>query len=163
MGKHLFAAIFLAASAAAQPNLSGVWDWDKSQGTHKPGEPEAVRMKIDQQGSAITITMRAATRVQTEENAYNLVAGQESKGQMHGSPMTSKTKWDGGTLVVNSIAVIMKKDLRMDNWYTLSADGNTLTMKEVNQFGDEPSNEGVRIFRRDASANWGSLPPPKMA
>ena len=90
MGKHLFAAIFLAASAAAQPNLSGVWEWDKSLGTHKPGEPENFRVKIDQQGNNITITMRVNARVQVEQNTHRLVAGQETKGEIHGSPMTSR-------------------------------------------------------------------------
>jgi hypothetical protein len=163
MGKHVFAAIFLAASAAAQPNLSGVWEWDKSQGTHKPGEPDNFRVKIDRQGNNIAITMRANARGQVEQNSYKVIAGQETKNEMHGSPMTSRAAWDGAALTVHSIAVIMKKELRMDDRWTLSADGNTLTMRELHQYGSEPEGEDVRVLVRKPTTSWEPDAPPKMA
>ncbi|HEV8147569.1 MAG TPA: c-type cytochrome [Bryobacteraceae bacterium] len=163
MGKYTLVTVLLAASAAAQPNLSGVWEWDKSQGTHKPGEPEDFRVKIDQQGNAITIIMRVNARGQVEQNTHKVIAGQETKGEIHGSPMTSRAAWDRTALTVHSIAVIAKKELRMDDRWTLSADGNTLTMRELHQYGSEPEGEDVRVFTRRPATSWEPDAPPKMA
>jgi hypothetical protein len=77
--------------------------------------------------------------------------------------MTSRAAWDGAALTVHSIAVIAKKELRMDDRWTLSADGSTLTMRELHQYGTEPEGEDVRVFTRRPATSWEPDAPPKLA
>jgi hypothetical protein len=145
-----------AISVLAQPNLSGVW-----QVKHKTDD---IHIKIDQQGSNVAITMRVASEGQQQQQlAFRFTVGAESRNEIHGAPMTSRTEWDGSTLVVRSLAVIGGKELRMTDRWVLASDGKTLTRSELHQYGSEPEGEDVLILDRRPDSAWQPDAPPKMA
>ncbi|HKA00975.1 MAG TPA: photosynthetic reaction center cytochrome c subunit family protein, partial [Candidatus Solibacter sp.] len=95
--------------------------------------------------------------------ANHYIAGQETRGEMHGVPLTSRTSWEGASLVIESSAKIMGKELRLTDRYTLSADGNRLTMTERHQFGTEPEGVDTQVFDRRPPGSWEPDKPPKPA
>src|SRR5262249_21362342 len=76
-----------------------------------------------------------------------------STGTMHGGPMTSESSWDGQTFVVKSV-VKLNQDLVLADYWSLSADGNTLTFREVSKFGTSPENDSTRFFTKKPDAAW---------
>jgi hypothetical protein len=161
MGKTILIATLLAACATAQPNLSGVWELDKE--STKGKAPDSFRMRIEQQGTSISIVTRVTNRGQMEQNFRKLVIGQETKGEMHGGQMTCQSEWDGATLLVHSVTPLGGKDLKLTDRYTLSADGNHLTFREWHQYGDETAGEDERVFVRKPTASWEPDASPKLA
>src|SRR5262249_46731562 len=107
-------ALLCASVGAAQPvNLSGVWEHNRAASSPSKQAPDSMLVKIDQQGTTVDIVIRATVRGNLEQMSNRYVVGQETRGEMHGAPMTSRTEWEGGTLVVHSVAKIMNKDLKM--------------------------------------------------
>ncbi len=164
MSKLTVFALLCAVAAAQTPvNLSGVWEHNRAASPPARQAPESMRVKIDQQGANIEITYRVIQRGNLEQMSNRYTVGQETKGEMHGAPMTSRTEWDGSALVVRSVAMIMGKELKMTDRYTLSADGNTLTMRERHQYGDEPEAEDTHVLDRRPAASWEPDKPPAPA
>lgn len=155
-------AIPFAIGAQAPPNLSGVWQVNKEKTPFKR-QPEDMRIKIDQQGSNVAVTMRVVSEGQQQQLAFRYTVGAESRNEIHGAPMTSRTEWDGSTLVVRSLAVVGGKELRMTDRWVLGGDGKTLTRSELHQYGSEPEGEDVLIMDRRPDSTWEPDAPPKMA
>jgi hypothetical protein len=156
---------FCAISQDAVPNLSGVWRWNPQKSPRREHPPEDMRVKIEQNGSDISITFRARNNGQEEINAAKLQIGSDdNKNEIHGAPMTSKAAWDGATLVVHSVAKFGAQELRMDDRWTLSGDKQTLTFTERHQFGAEPqATEDTSVFDRQPDGSWEPPQPPKPA
>ena len=145
------------------PDLSGVWELNKTAGTPARNMPDRMRVKIEQQGSAFSVTMRVSAQGRNMQQTQKYAIGGESKNEMNGSTMTGHASWEGDTLVVRSSGVFMKKELKLNDRWSVSADGNTLTFRERRQFGDEPEGENVRIFNRQPAASWEADQAPQLA
>jgi hypothetical protein len=156
---------FLAFPQGSTPNFSGVWHWNPQKGQHSGQPPEDMRMKIEQSGPDVTITMIARNKGQEEVNTQRLKIGSDNnKNTINGAPITSKTAWDGNTLVVDSAAKFGAQELRMTDRWTLSADKQTLTFVEKHQFGAEPQpTEDTTVFERQPDTAWQPPQPPKPA
>jgi hypothetical protein len=156
---------FIATSAAAQPpiDLSGVWEHSKEASSPQKQPIESAKMKIEQKGSTIDITMRAVQRGNLEQMSNRYIASQETRGEMHGVPTTSRTEWDGNTLVVHTVAKMMGRELRLTDRYTLSVGGDRLTITERHQFGTEPEGEDRQVFDRRPLSTWEPDKPPAPA
>jgi len=152
-----FLGLVLWAHAQATPDFSGVWELSKS------AAGSGMKMRIVRQGPAFEVTVRAQVRGAVEQQSNRFVVGQESKGEMHGAPMTSRAEWDGTTFVVHSVAVIMGKELHLTDRLSLSPDGNVLTFRERHQYGSEPEGEDVRVLDRRPAESWEPDAPPKAA
>ena len=159
----LVSAIALVSWAQAEPNLSGVWQLNKDKTKFERHPPDTMRIKIDQQGSNITITMRVVEQGQQQQTAFRNTVGADSRNEIHGFPMTSRTEWDGNTLVVRSVAMVNGQELRMTDRYELGADGNTLTRSETHQYGSEPEGQEMLILDRKPDSTWEPDAPPKNA
>ena len=159
----LLAFLVLSATGQTPVNFSGVWELNKTASPAIPDMPDSMKVKIDQQGEAIEVTIRVVARGNLEQISNRYAVGQQTKGEMHGAPMTSRAEWDGAVLVVRSVAVIMGKELRLADRFSLSADGNTLTFRERHQYGAEPEGENVHVFDRRPAASWEPDSPPKPA
>lgn len=142
--------IAYALSAAAQPNLAGIW-----QAT----TPEPIMAKIDQQGGAFEFTIRAAGT----EQSYKAVVGQETTGAIGGVPITIGAEWDSGTLVVHIHAAVQGKEVRVTSRYTLSSDGNALDLQESHKLTDTPEGKDARVYTRRPATAWVKDPPPTPA
>ena len=163
MNKFAASLLFVFCAAAQNPpNLSGVWEWNKDKNTQERG-PDRLRCKIEQQGSNIAFAFRADIGPRKEQQAHRVVIGQETRGEMHGAPMTSRAEWDRDTLVIRSVAVIANKELRLTQRWTLSPDGGKLTMRERRQYGAEPEAEEAHVLERRPETSWEPDAPPKPA
>jgi hypothetical protein len=143
---------------AQTPNLAGVWEQ-----TPAPNQSNSIKIKIDQKPEAIEIAIRSTERGQTEQIANRFVVNQETKGEMHGAPMTARATWDGNVFVVNSLTKFGADELRMTDRFSISPGGNTLTFREVSKFGSEPERDNVRTLDRKPDSSWQPDAPPKPA
>jgi hypothetical protein len=159
----VFMALACWTSAQTPPNLAGVWELRKSESAPAGRMPDSMKIKIDQQAMAFDMTIRVVAAGKLEQQSFRYIAGQETKGEMHGAPMTSRAELDERALVVRSVAVIGGKELRLTDRFNLSADGNTLTFRERHQYGSEPEAEDTRVFDRRPATSWEPDAPPKRA
>ena len=130
MHKLFLAALLLASTVFAAPNLTGDWKLNiaKSQYGAMPA-PVAVTRKIKQAGVDFSMStfQKTAQREGTSELHYttdgkecvNKVANGESKGTAF---------WAGDNLVIESSQQIQGADLKSREIWSLSADGKTLTI-----------------------------------
>jgi len=155
----------LSAICQAQPtNFSGIWRRNPAKSQSSGNPPEDMRVKIDQNGSDLTVTFRVRNKGQEETITQRLRVGtDDNKNEIHGAPMTSKAAWDGATLVVTSVAKFGDQDLHMNDRWTLSADKQTLTFKEGHQFGSESAAEDTQVFDKQPDGSWEPPQPPKPA
>jgi hypothetical protein len=126
IGSVPVAGLLISAVMCAQaPNLSGVWkaNPEKSKGIPPQG---AYLVIIDQSGSKITQTIGLTTQRGEQRSllTYDL-SGKEARGTFQGLPMKSTAAWQEGSLVVNAT----QPTGSMHEKYTLSGDGNTLTVE----------------------------------
>src|SRR5262245_58625109 len=113
---------------AQSPNLPGVWELNLANEPAGSERPERMRVRIDRDGTGFLLTIRARVRGQSDQMSFRYTPGEETRNEMRGAPMTSRAEWQGGTLVVRSIAVFGgARELRTTDRLTVSPDGNTLT------------------------------------
>lgn len=152
---------FGAVSQDTVPNLSGVWrrNSQKSSPTNHP--PDDMRVKIEQNGPDVTISLRSSNNGREEITTERLRIGSaDNKNEIHGTPMTSKAAWERFALVVDSTARFGDGELRMNDRWTLAPDGQTLTFTERHQFGAEPqATEDTHVFDRQPDGSWEQTPP----
>ena len=129
------------------PNFSGIW------------EHSSTRLKIEHKGQSFAVTFRTPTEQDTQRYAI----GQESKNELHGGQMTSRSAWEGDTLVIRSVVLYGKQELHLVDRWTLSSDGNKLTFSEKHQFAAEPEAEDTRVFNRLQDDAWEQNAPPNLA
>ena len=137
-------------SQAPPPDLSGVWRLN-AQASHFSGSPPAeMWVRLEQNGPDITITIRG-----DEEEVEKLrIGSDDNQGQIHGAPMKSAAKWDGSTLAVDSVATFGADELRMNDRWTLSPDGKSLTFQERHQFKTEPAGDETMVFDKQPNETW---------
>jgi len=164
MNRIVVALAFLPwALAQTVPNFTGIWELDPSRSTSSGQKPEKMVVKVDHQGNDLTVTFRVTRGGEIQQESQKYVIGQDNKTEMHGAPMTSHAEWDGTTLAVRSVAVIAGKELRLADRWSLSGDGNTLTLRERHQYGADPEAEDVHAFSRRPADSWAPDAPPKPA
>jgi hypothetical protein len=151
-------------SQCAAPDFSGIWKLDPQRShSSNPGTHD-MRVKIVQSGDDVTLIMRVESQRGEEMTTYHLRAGSnDNKNEIHGAPMTSSAKWDGGALVIESVAIFGARELHLNDRWTVSADGQTLTFVERHQFGTEPEAEDTMVFAKQVNATWEPPKPPKPA
>lgn len=102
-------------------------------------------MQIQHEGT--TIRCRIDTAVTPDHGcAYN-TDGSEARAQGGGITVSSKTKWEGRNLLINSIVSGSKNYTRMDRW-TLSRDGNTLRVRREIA-GANGGIESILVYQRE--------------
>jgi hypothetical protein len=160
--------ILCSVSVLAQtgvPNLSGVWKRNAEKSKPSRKGPDEMWVKIDQDGTQIHMAMRVRSGNGVENQDFTFRAGlEENKNTMHGAPMTGQTRWEGGALLIDSVASFgTNHDLRLNERWTLSADGQTLSFVERHQFASEPAAEDLYVFDRMPPAAWQQEEKPKLA
>ncbi len=116
--------------------------------------PSEMQVRIEQGGSGITITIRG-----DEETIEKLRIGSDNHNQIHGAPMISAVKWEGTTLVVDSVATFGADELRMNDRWTpaFARRAKTLTFKEHHQFKAESAGDGNDGFRKTKRGDLGAV------
>jgi hypothetical protein len=120
------AAIGTGLICAQNPDFSGVWkaNAEKSKGIPQGGSYIAI---IEQKDGRLTQTNGITTQRGEQRSTFRWdLSGKEARGTLGGLPMVSTAKWDGGALVVDGK---QPNNRSMTAKYSLSADGNTLTLE----------------------------------
>jgi len=153
-----------AISQESGPNLSGIWRWNPDK-SHVSGPPASNRrVKIEQQGSDIAITVRVVYRIGEEFRKYHFTIGSDDNtNELMGFPLKSTVHWKDGALTVDSTAATDDGELHMADTWTLSADGQTLTFHQNRTVGDRPPAEDLIVYEKQPEADWEPPQPPKPA
>jgi hypothetical protein len=121
-----------SASTSAKPNFSGTWvlDPSKSDFGAMPG-PSSATDVIDHKEPSVKISVKQTNAMGDMAFAMDLVDdGQKvSTWQIFGSEAKSTAHWDGDTLVITTDTTIQDNAMKIASRYTLSPDGNTLTVR----------------------------------
>ena len=148
-------AAFWAVQAISQestPNLSGIWRWNPEK-SHVSGPPASNRrVKIEQQGTDLTVTIRVVGRGGRGIPQVPLTPSVRTTtpNEMMGSPLKSKVQWKDGALAVDSVATMGMGEIHFRDTWTLSPDGQTLTFHESRVMGDRPPQRGYDCLREAA-------------
>lgn len=183
-----FTAVSLSAQATPS-NFAGVWHINVSQsgaphaamppappagaGPQRPGPRPApgpqiapdTTLNIEQNGAVLTVTQRATEHGRTEEETmrYPLQAGLLSVNPAMGTRATSRSRWAGKALLVDTIADLGESSYHARDRWSLSADGKTLTLDQWVQMGTRPPSHLVEVFDRAPDSAWTPAPPAKPA
>jgi len=157
-----FAAVFLltlcALGAAGQektPDISGVWRWNPQKGDHRGKPPDSMRVKIDQNGPELAIVFVVRSKGVDDVMAWRYrVGSDDNANDMHGGAMKSAARWQGNAVAIDSVVMYGTDALRLNDLWTLSADGQTLTFRQRHQFMSEPAGEDVDVFEKQPDAAW---------
>jgi len=155
-------AMLLAAGGVAakmpegdRPDFSGYWHLDKEK-SKVSAETSTMWMKVEQAGSTLMENLRTFHAKGGEENQVFVYAmgGAESHNAMHGAPMKSTVERDGDTLAFHSVAIYGSDALKMEDRWSLSEDGATLTFREQSQFAQEAPRDALYVFTRSEAKEW---------
>ena len=125
--------VLCAGSLAAQgrkPNFSGTWKMDPAKSDYGTMEtPQSVTRKIVHEEPNVTmvVTQKNSRGDMTTEFKY-ATDGKEYVNKTRLGEARSTLRWDGDALLLSTRRTVMGRDLRIDDRWTLSADGRTMTI-----------------------------------
>ena len=124
-------ALCVSSLVAQTPSLTGVWKANIDASNFGRMKPNAYMMIIQQQGSTLRETIGDSGMMGEYRSSFTFnTTGQDSRNSFRGMPEHSKAQLTGGTLTIDS-TVVGPRPQTMNDKYTLSADGNTLTIDSV--------------------------------
>jgi hypothetical protein len=119
------------ATAAERPDLTGVWrmNRDKSEFGFLLG-PASRTDRIEHREPSLKLT-RTQSQGDAEVSAdwACTTDGRECLNTARGNPLRSTVRWDGDALLVESRGRFQDQDVRIQERWTLSSDGKTLTVQ----------------------------------
>jgi hypothetical protein len=131
----LILSVVLAAVASAQshPDFSGTWKQDNSKSTIRPGSTIQYSNKIELRDQKVTVTTILGANGDHKESTYSreyVIGGKAStSSDREGDQFTNTVKWDGDSLVFETVEKEKTATLTSREVWTLSPDGRTLTKK----------------------------------
>lgn len=153
---YWIAAVGTGLLCAQTPDFSGVWmaNAEKSKGLPPQAKYLAV---IEQKDGRLTQTSGVTTQRGEQRSVYRWdLSGKEARGTLGGLPMLSTAKLDGGTLTV---AARQPNNRSLNAKYSLSGDGNTLTLEITGGRADQmlllekqPDSAGDALRKPEATA-----------
>ena len=135
-----------AAVAFAQnhPDFSGTWKQNLEKSATKSTWLKSYVNKIEQQDTNLKVTTTMVSDRGERSFDHSYVIGKEDKNQDHdGDQYTTNIKWDGKTLVFETVEKEHDATLTNKEVWTLSEDGKTLT-KNIHHSG--PRGESDQNF-----------------
>lgn len=121
----------VGALAQAKPNFSGTWTMvpDKSSFGQMP-TPSAMTRTITHTEPTLKIVTFQTIPGQPDTNIQTVYTtdGKPAQNTVSGNPMTTIGKWEGSTLVLNSTMSYQGTDITIEDRYSLSDAGKTLTV-----------------------------------
>jgi hypothetical protein len=114
---------------APPPSITGVWKANLDTSTFAGQKPSGYLMIIQQQGSMVRESIASSSMMGDYRSAFTFsTTAPDSRNSWRGLPMHSKAVWTDGALIIDS-HVAGARPQTMHDKYTLSADGNTLTIQ----------------------------------
>jgi hypothetical protein len=166
--KHCIQVGLLCACAlSAETNYSGVWkanlETSKLPGGPKPSNYLVI---IKQEGPKITQLIGTWDQRGGERRStltFDTASGAKpSMNSLRGLPMRTKPSWEGSNLVLDS-AVAGQQPMKIKETWSLSADGETLTMSAVNLINNQTMNTAWVLAKQPDSAGDPLRQPEKTA
>ena len=153
-----------AISQESTPNLSGIWRWNPDK-SHVSGPSAANRrVKIEQQGSDLTVTTRVTGESSEGFHKYHYIIGSDDNTNiLMGFPLKSKVQWKDGSLAVESVTIMATVEVHLRDTWTLSPDRQTLTFHESRVMGDRPPKEDTIVYEKQPGADWDTPKPAEEA
>lgn len=131
----LFSMILLAVAASAQshPNFNGTWKQDNSRSTIRPGSTILYSNKVAHQDEKLSVVTILGANGDHKESSYKrdytIGGAPASSSDNEGDQFTNTVKWEGASLVFETVEKENTGTLTTHEVWTLSADGATLTKK----------------------------------
>lgn len=146
------ALLSVCALAADTPNLTGVWKADpqkSNMGRPTSGDTIAI---LDQNGGKLKVLIGqyGPRGEQRMSYTYN-IDGKDSYNTIGGLPTKSTASWNGNTLVVDSKVAGPRGGTTHDE-FTVSPDGNTLTMERAGTLNGREFKQTVVLNKQPDSA-----------
>lgn len=133
---RIWTAVMLAAvcaGAQSHPDFNGTWKQDNSRSTIRPGSTINYSNRIEQNGAKLKVTTILGANGDRKESTYSrdyTIGGPASTtSDREGDQFTNTVKWDGSSLVFETVEKEKAGTLTTREVWTLSADGRTLTKK----------------------------------
>lgn len=133
--RSLILILLLACASHAQghPNFTGTWKQDNSKSTIRPGSTIQYSNRIDQQEQKLSVTTTLGANGDRKESTYTreyMIDGEPKvTSDREGDQFTNTVKWEGDSLVFETVEKEKSATLSSREVWTLSADGKTLTKK----------------------------------
>jgi len=156
--------VFGAVQAISQEfpaNLSGIWKWNPER-SHVEGPPASNRrVKIVQQGDDLTLSTRVLSQMGEQiQTSHFRVGSDDNSNEVMFATLKSSVHWKNSALVIESVGKSDRGEIHVNETWTLSSDGHTLTYHSTRQFGDRPPREETIVYEKEPEADW---EPPKPA
>ncbi|MGO4884949.1 MAG: hypothetical protein ACLP59_29640 [Bryobacteraceae bacterium] len=120
----------MLSSASTEPNFTGEWKMDPSRSSFSPlPAPDSLVRRIVHQGSHLKIatTQWGQQREITTELSYT-TDGKRCKNIIRGEDVSGSAHWSGAQLVIESAREVQGMQIGQRETWTLSDDGQTLTI-----------------------------------
>jgi hypothetical protein len=130
IGRFLVIAALAALPALAKPNFTGDWKLNvaKSNFGQMPA-PSSATYKIAHDEPMLKNSVKQSGEMGDMQFESTVTTdGKESTNEMFGNPLKSTAKWDGDALLVESKGNFGGNDFTLNDKWTLSDDGKTLTV-----------------------------------
>ena len=133
-----------AATAQYNQDFSGAWNLNSERSEIQSSVPGDPALKVEQNAGSLTWSAGAVT-----PSIYPL-NGRTEKRRVGDSDFSTATKWEGASLLVNTIVSGPQNYTVMERW-TRSRDGNTLTIRRtIVRLSNEI--ESTLVYNRAGSA-----------
>jgi hypothetical protein len=129
--------LMLLLSFALHPqvhaNFTGTWKQDNSKSTIRPGSMIQYSNKVEHQEPRISVTTILGANGERKESTYTREYEIGGKPKVttdrEGDQFTNIVRWEGNSLVFETVEKEKSATLNSREVWTLSADGKTLTKK----------------------------------
>src|SRR5215471_17697826 len=146
----IYLIVLLATTVCAQtrPDFSGTWKQNLEKSSTKSSWLKSYVNKIELQDVNLKVT--TTTVGDRGERTYDrsFVIGKEEKSQdREGDQFTTNVKWEGSTLVFETVEKERDGTLTSKEVWTLSADGKTLT-KNIHRSGPRGDSDQTYVLEK---------------
>jgi hypothetical protein len=114
-----------------KPNFNGVWKMDPARSDFPAGptpESRLDRIGVDGVNMKDTITQKLRHSDETTYDMLYTLDGKECTNHVNGREVKATVHWEGNDLVIDSTVFAIRNTKIEDRW-SLSADGKTITLK----------------------------------
>jgi len=146
--------VFLfAACAAAQgrPDFTGSWKQDNARSTLRPGSTIVYSNRIEQDGVKLRVTTILGATADRKESTYSrdysIGGPATTSSDREGDQFTNTVKWEGDSLVFETVEKEKSGTLTTREFWTLSADGKTLT-KKIHRSGPRGDSDQTFVLQK---------------
>jgi len=125
--------LLAALPALAKPNFTGDWKLNTSKSTFGNfPPPDSMTYKVKHDEPKLTNDSKMSGQFEFEQHLTFTTDGKESTNEgFQGSTSKSTAKWDGDALLIDTKAQFGDNEININQKWTLSADGKTLTVVQT--------------------------------